>query len=277
MPDLKDHTPAPSSRSTSPAEAGPRALRRAFEIADLLARAPSGLSLAEISERIGAPKSSVLALLRALVGLNLATRADDRYEIGPALFNLAGAITAKWRIAPIARPFMQRLHALTGETVILAELNSFAREVQYIDQIESTNPVRYTVQIGDTRPLYCSAAGRLLLAFQTADWIEEYLASTPMTRITEQTITNTEEVRRKLVRVRQEGFSLSSEEFTDGGAGFAAPIIHRDGSVHYALVLATVAMRVRQKGEFFRSAVMDAAADLSRAMGHDGSTESGTD
>lgn len=251
-------------------DAGPRALKRSLQIADYLARHRDGASLATIAQSIGAPKSSALSLLRSMVELEVVRREGDRYAIGPALINLADLVNAQGRIAPLARPIMQKLQTLTGETVILASLDVAAREVRYVDQIESTNPVRYTVNIGDTRPLYCSGAGRALLAFQEKEWRENYLATGTFSRITENTVTSVDEIRRRLERARIEGVATSSGEVTDGGAAFAAPIFQRDGSVREALLIATVAWRLRDKAEFLREAVMRAAAGLSRALGYEG-------
>jgi DNA-binding IclR family transcriptional regulator len=246
------------------------AIHRTFEIVDQLARSPEGLSLAELSARLGAPKSSLLSLLRALTEMAFASREGDRYRIGPGLFNLASAITSQWGISPVARPIMQRLHQETGETIVLAALDRFGEAVQYIEQIESVNPVRFTVKLGDTRPLYCSGAGRVLLAFQEPEWRERYLASGHFPRITEATVTDPDEIRRRIERTRAEGVGTSSGEVTDGGASYAAPVFQRDGTVHYALLVATVAWRLREKGELLRAAVMRAAADLSRAVGYEG-------
>lgn len=249
---------------------GPRALRRVLQIADCLARAPDGMSLAQLAATLGAPKSSLLVLLKALTEMEFALRVGDRYFIGPALFNLAGAITAQWSITPLARPIMQRLQQETGETIVLAEFDRARADVVYIDLIESTNAVRFSPKIGDRRPLYCTGAGRIILAFQDEAWRRQYLDTTEFPRITEATVTDRREIERRVERARQEGVATTSAEATDGGAGYAAPIIQRDGTVRYALLVATLAFRVREKGELYRSAVVAAAAEISRLAGYDG-------
>lgn len=251
---------------------GPRALRRVLQIAELLARRPEGATLAEIAVTLQAPKSSLLTILRALVEMQFAIRQGDQYIVGPALFNLAGTLSAQLRIAPNARPVMQRLHEKTGETVLLAELDRKAREIVYVDQIESINPVRYTANIGVRRPLYCSGAGRIILAYQTDEWRDDYLDTTSFDRLTQETVTDRDEILRRVLRARQEGIATSSGEVTDGGASYAAPVMQRDGSVHFALLVATVAIRLREKGDFYREAVIEAAAELSRLAGYTGQT-----
>lgn len=266
-----------SSDAREAGASGPRALRRVMQIADLLAHEPGGLSLAEIAAHLGAPKSSLLSILKALVEMRFADRVGDRYRVGPGLFRLAGAITAQWRMAPIARPVMQKLHDATGETVLLAEFDPFAAEIVYVDQIESVNPVRFTAGIGIRRPMYCSGSGRMILAFQDEDWLRNYLDTTEFKRLTEETVTDRDEIERRIRRARTEGVSTSAGEVTDGGAAYAAPVFQRDGSVRYALQIATVATRLRQKSELYRHAVVSAANELSRLAGYDGPLPNGED
>lgn len=255
----------------SPADSdGPRAIQRVVSIANLLARTESGATLAEIAAQIGAPKSSVHALMRALVNLEMAVRKGERYVLGPALFSLALAVQARYTMTTMARPFMQRLHEGSGETAILAALDRSTSSLVYVDQIESANPVRYTATIGNPRPLYCSGAGRVLLAFQDAPWREEYYARGGFVPITTSTVTDVDEIRRKVDRARVDGFATSVEEMTDGAASCAAPIFQRDGSVSHSLMIATVAFRLRQRGELFRSMVTSVANEFSRALGYDG-------
>ena len=46
----------------------------------------------------------------------------------------------------------------------------------YVDVIESPNAVRFAVSVGDRRPLYCTAGGRVLLASGTDQELRRYLA-----------------------------------------------------------------------------------------------------
>src|SRR3546814_8855339 len=59
-----------------------RSASRVLDLLELLAGAEDGLSLAEACERLGAPKSSTLMLLRTLAGRGYAVRGDgDRYRL----------------------------------------------------------------------------------------------------------------------------------------------------------------------------------------------------
>lgn len=248
---------------------GPRSLKRVMQIIEHLATAVNGATLSELAEALAAPKSSLLVLLRSLAGLGFAIREDDRYLLGPAMYGLAAAVLARRRLPSLARPFMRKLWDATGETVILAVLKEDAPLASYIDQIESANQVRFIARIGEARPLYCSAAGRVLLAFQGEEWQERYLRTTEMKAYTPNTVTDIDEIRRRTDRVRREGYAQSIAEITDGGAAVAAPVFDGDGKIAAALVVASLAERIRQNSRAYRSAAIEAAREMSRALGFD--------
>lgn len=248
--------------------AGPRSLTRVMQIVAHLAAAENGATLSELAQALKAPKSSLLVLLRALAAQGFTTREEDRHFLGPAMFGLAAAVMARRRLPTLARPFMRRLWEATGETVILAVMKADQPLVSYIDQIESTNQVRFIARIGEERPLYCSAAGRALLAFQGEDWREAYLRTTEFRTYTPNTPTDPAEIRRRLDRVRREGWSQSIAEITDGGAAVAAPVFDGEGRVVAALAVASLGERIRQNSRRYRAAAIQAAAGLSQALGH---------
>ncbi|BBK38765.1 IclR family transcriptional regulator [Allostella sp. ATCC 35155] len=247
---------------------GPRSLTRVMQIVAHLAAAENGATLSELARELQAPKSSLLVLLRALAAQGFASREGDRHFLGPAMYGLAAAVMARRRLPTLARPFMRSLWEATGETVILAVLKEDAPLASYIDQIESTNQVRFIARIGEERPLYCSAAGRALLAFQGEEWRERYLRTTDFRAYTPSTATDPAEIRRRLDRVRREGWSQSIAEITDGGAAVAAPVFDGEGRVVAALAVASLGERIRQNSRLYRTAAIEAARGLSQVLGH---------
>jgi len=121
--------------------------------------------------------------------------------------------------------------------VFLVVLDYLAQRCSYADVIESANPVRYTVPTGTSRPLYASAGGLMLLAYQPPERIEAYLRDTPLVPLTPRTITEPAQVLERLATIRREGFAISRGETIPGAAGLAAPIFNADGSVSAGLLV----------------------------------------
>ena len=214
-----------------------RSAMRLMALFEALAKSEEGISLAELSTTTNAPKSSLLGILRSMVALGYMEHARGLYRLGPKAFRLAADILAIRRFPNLVRPILQDLAAKTGETVFLVVLDLAAQRVTYADIIDSVNPVRYTVPTGTTRPLYVSAGGQMLLAYQEPAWVDTYIRSTRLDQLTDRTITDPRELRERLAAIRREGFAISIGETVPGAAGLAVPIFNADGSVTAGLLI----------------------------------------
>jgi len=225
--------------STPEAVAGaPRSVLRLLRIFEAAAATRDGHTLAQISSLIGSPKSSMLMLLRPLVASGYLLHIDGRYRLGPSAFRLAADILSTRDFNQLMRPFMEDLVARSRESVFLATIDRDAKLVAYVERIDSPQAIRYSVPIGSMRPLYCSAAGLALLAFQDDAWRDNYLRSTQIKPLTPRTVTSKTLIRHNLEKIRAEGMAISIGEAIPGAAGIAAPIVNADGSVSAALLIA---------------------------------------
>jgi IclR family acetate operon transcriptional repressor len=233
------HQPyGPGQTSKPPDGVVGRSSMRLVTAFEALAKSAEGISLAELSIAVGAPKSSLLGILRSMVLLGYMAHGHGLYRLGPKSFRLAADILAVRSFPNLVRPILQDLHAQSRETVFLVQLDPLARRVTYVEGIDSPNPVRYTVPTGTTRPLYTSAGGCMLLAFQDPGWVDAYLRSVPLEPLTPRTITDVTELRHRLEMIRREGLAVSIGEAVPGAAGVAAPIFNPDGSVTAGLLIA---------------------------------------
>src|SRR4029077_1505200 len=182
-----------------------RSSARLIATLEALTRAEEGMGLAELSLAVGAPKSSLLGILRSLVRVGYLAHAHGLYRLGPRSFRLAADMLAVRRFPNLVRPVLQDLHTRTQETVFLVQLDQVARRVTYVEGIDSPNPVRYTVPTGTSRPLYVSAGGLMLLSFQEPAFINTYLNSVSLDPLTPRTITNVADLRKRLQLIRREG------------------------------------------------------------------------
>src|SRR5262249_48612623 len=99
----------------------------------------------------------------------------------------------------------------------------------YMEQGEDQNPIRQGAVIGEPRPLYCPAIGKLLLAYLEPSRRQEYLRTTRLKAFTPQTPVTRPTLRRMLDEIRSTGLSVSLDEIAEGAAGLAAPGFDRHG------------------------------------------------
>jgi DNA-binding IclR family transcriptional regulator len=129
--------------------------------------------------------------------------------------------------------------------------------------------VRYHIPVGTTRPLYASAAGRLLLAYTDKPWRDAYLSSVQFKVKTAIPVTRTW-LMRELEKIRSEGLSISVDNYMAGLAAIAAPVYDGEGNCIAALNIAGPSERFRNDLENLKSIVRDVAARASGIAGGPG-------
>jgi len=249
-------------------DAAPMSLSRVLTLLRLLSAQPAGLTLARLHPMLGAPKTSVHALLRGLVGEGYVQRDGVMYRLGPQSFVLGAALVSARSLASIAMPFLHEARAKSGETVVLAVIDRSAKALTYVEVVESHKLVRYSVPVGTTRPLYATSAGRVLLAHQDPAWVAEYLRTVELRPLTTKTLTDRRQLARVIERAREQGWGSTLGEVTLDVAGFAAPVFEHDGRVDAAVIVAAPLDRGRAAAERLTAAAQEAAAGLSEALGH---------
>jgi DNA-binding IclR family transcriptional regulator len=245
---------------------GPRSLTRLLGLFDALARSPDGLSLADLNVTLGSPKSSLLNLLRPLVSEGYLLHDGSRYRLGPAVFRLAASIMSVWNFSKVLHPYLEDLAGRCHETVYVGILDRDQGLITYVDVIESSQSVRYAMPVGTSRPLYCTAAGRLLLAHADKDWVDEYIQKTKMERRTPQTIAGKRELRAELEKVLLDGYSVSVGELMRESAGIAAPIFGSDGKVVAALAIGAPSDRFEAERPMLQEVLLEVARRASGMM-----------
>jgi IclR family transcriptional regulator, pca regulon regulatory protein len=84
------------------------------------------------------------------------------------------------------------------------------------------------IRVGTRFPAYATSLGRVILAHTEPEALDAYLASTELVPLTARTITDPQELRAELARVREQGWALVDQELEDGLRSVAAPL--RDGA-----------------------------------------------
>ena len=265
------HAAAPAPTGADRDVTGPRSLTRLLGLFDVLSLAPNGRSLAELNVTLESPKSSLLNLLRPLVAEGFLIHSAGLYRLGPSIFRLAASVMSAWNFPKMIRPFMEELVERTGESVLLGVLNRDAEVLTYVEIIDSPHPVRYQIPVGTTRPIYASAAGRLLLAYSDKAFRDSYIASVQIKFKTAIPVTRAS-LARELEKIRGEGATWSIDNYMVGLAAVAAPVFDGDGRCIASLNIAGPSDRFRNELEPLKAIVKEVAARASGVVGRVEST-----
>jgi DNA-binding IclR family transcriptional regulator len=242
---------------------GPRSLTRLLGLFDVLAKSKDGMTLAELNQALQSPKSSLLNLLRPLVIDGYLSCESGRYRLGPSIFRLAANIMSVWNFSSTMRPYLEELAEKSQESVYLGVLDTVGNVITYVDAIESPKAVRFSVPIGAARPLYSTAAGRVLLAFGDPEWVDDYLKNIKLAAFTPYTVTSRKTLREELEKIRKTRISVSmGETFPESGA-ISAPIFGADGKLIAAIAIGSPVSRLEPRLAELRPIIADIAARAS--------------
>ncbi|MFC7062420.1 IclR family transcriptional regulator [Halobacillus seohaensis] len=241
---------------------------RALHILDILKEYPKGLGVTELSYRLDVSKSTIHRLLSSLLQQGFVKQdiENERYVLGLKLIELGEVVSSHLDIRKIAAPYLNQLAELTGETVHLVMMDNL--EIVYIDKTESEATIRMFSRIGKRAPMHCTGVGKAILAFLPPDKIEEVLTDRPMTKFTDYTITDKDEMNMHLKEIRDRGVSFDLEEHEEGIKCAAAPIFNYKGEVVGGISVAGPIMRVdEEKLKFFSQEIHKTSNQISELLG----------
>ena len=239
---------------------------KVLRILEALHASPSGVPLKDIAELTAINKSTAYRVLAHLEREGYVFRdSAGVYAIGVRLALLGSGASYQTTMRKIGRPVLEELARITGETVSLAVLEG--REVFYVDVMESAHTFRLVSQIGMRHPLYCTASGKVMLAFHSEEEQDNLISGIEFKRLTPHTITRAANLRKELTLIRQRGYSLENEEVYLGSRCIGAPIFDESERVVAALSVSGPTTRVtREKVPTFAAAACQAAAAVSKGL-----------
>jgi DNA-binding IclR family transcriptional regulator len=177
------------------------------------------LALSEISHRVGLPKSTVHRLASQLCAVGWLERNSGGYRVGLRLLELGSVALQRTGLREAAFRHLHSLAQRTGLAVHLGILDG--DEVVYLDRVATTR-VSLPTRVGGRMPAYCTALGKVMLAFE--DQARQAAVVTTMKRRTEFTITEPRAMQAALDNARQTGCAYDREEGYRGIVCIAAPI-----------------------------------------------------
>lgn len=243
---------------------------RAIDVLELLACAPEGLSLREISEQLRLAKSSAFGLMSTLVQRG-AVRTEPRgrhsvFLVGRKMFEIGQSYALSSDLVRDGQQAVQDLTLATDETSHLAVLEG--REVIYLAKCDSPKPVRMVSAIGKRLPAHSTGVGKVLLA-ALADAEVTSLLDAPgsMQPITTHTITAIDQLITELGAIRRAGVATEREESTEGVGCVAAPVYDISGVVAALSVSVPVSRFSAERVDPLTTEVLRCASALSSRLG----------
>jgi len=205
---------------------------------------PEGLRLARLAEATGLHRATAHRLLTALVAEGLLQRdAGHRFLLGPELWRLGLSATQRFDLVARARPSLQRLAEVTGDTVYLSV--RAGDEALCLDRCEGAFPIRtLTLSVGDHRPLGVGAGSLALLAALPPEEVAA-VAARLAPRLAAYPAFSAARLVELASASRAQGFAHNDAQIVPGMAALGVALGDRHGRVLLALSVAAICDRMQ--------------------------------
>jgi DNA-binding IclR family transcriptional regulator len=199
-----------------------KTVERALDVVEYLSQVGEPVRLTDISRSVHLPKSQVHRILVTLLNRKFVQQDTStlRYFLGINTWRVGQHASLASTILRTARPILDQI--FHKESIYLAILDDFQTFYLYIRH--GSHPIQAVVPVGGYGPLHATATGMALLAFQSPEYINNYL-SKPLMKFTPQTITNSDQLLFEINRIRTSLFSRVTDEFEIDFSGVAVPIL----------------------------------------------------
>ncbi|MHA6668995.1 IclR family transcriptional regulator [Homoserinimonas sp. A447] len=220
----------------------------------------------EIVAATGLTRGTVYRQTQTLRRLGyLVASGSGRYRLGLRAVTLGQVALRSLDVAELATPALIKLRDETGYTVSLTTLDD--KDIVYVAQVRGTSLMDLRAEVGSRRPAFCTSMGRAMLSCLSDSEIESFLNATTYEAFTVRTVTDREELREAIMRVRDNGYAVNDGELELGLRGIAAPIRYINNRPAAAVNVALSSQApVREFEERVAPLVLKAAASVTQIL-----------
>jgi DNA-binding IclR family transcriptional regulator len=201
------------------------------------------LTLRAIANGAGTSLASAHRLVITLQSLEVVKKdLNGHYLLGPKLIEIGDHARRLAAPQSILTDLVARVAHSMNETAHIAVLHGDM--ARYVAKGETARGLRTVTQVGKELEAYCTGVGKVLLAFCSARTRNRYLRAGEFIKLTSNTISNRNQLRKELSKIRSAGFAVDSEEFEEGLKCIAVPIHSQTGRVVASLSISGPSSRL---------------------------------
>ena len=246
----------------------PVLLTRAIGVLDAFLCDETELTVAEIADSMGAPRSTVYRLVHDLSGLRVLSPGSwpGRYRLGLKLLEWGARGQQALDVRREALPMMEQLRDRFGETIHLAVRDGL--EGIFVETVESRHGIRQHTVVGQRVPLHAGASMHVLLAYAPTKVIDECLTAERLQAFGSGAMTDETKVRRMIDRVRSKAYARSDGEVYTGSVAISVPVFGASAEVVASMTISGPGTRwTPTKARNSLRELRSASSQLTRQLG----------
>jgi DNA-binding IclR family transcriptional regulator len=226
------------------------------------------MSVQEISRLTGINRVSVHRAVHTLAQEGFLQKRDNsaKYSLTSKIFIIGNSYASSLSVMAKARPYLERIARNYGVTTHLVIENQL--DAIFIDKADPPDTVWLYSSVGRRVPLYCTAAGKVLLSKYDNERIAGSYSGVGLKKITVNTVDSIGRLLAEIDRVRAEGHAINNEELEIGQKCVAAPIYDHESSLVAAISASMNLYKLEQIDlQGLICAVTEGAASISGELG----------
>ncbi len=245
-------------------------LDKSLSVLEMIVRHPEGIGTRPLAQKLGINVATAHNIATTFVARGY-VRQDEvtrLFHAGVRLMLLSRHPAYLRSLTTSARHVVHAVAAELNESVML--VTSDQGRIINLEYVPSRQALRVQEPEDITGVAHGTAIGKLLLAYFDEPTLDTYLAQYGLPRHTRHTITDPSAFRAEMARVREQGFSQTRDELSEGISAIAVPIRDPWGSVFAALGASAPTVRLQndEQVEFTLDGIRRAAAEIERVWAH---------
>jgi IclR family acetate operon transcriptional repressor len=206
-----------------------RSVERAFDVMFQIVQSDRPSTPSSLAHDLDLPRATVHRMLGVLVSCGVVVRTSDgkSFVVTPKLLLASSTNRCVAQLSEFIVTYLHRLVALSEETSSLHVRSGDQRIC--VAEIEGSRGIRWARGPGWGAPIWSGAVGRMLMAGETRQELDDIFARNFMEPLTTNAIIEPAEIRSRIDQARLDGWSCSSSETVMGAAAVAAPLVTSGG------------------------------------------------
>jgi len=211
----------------------------------------NGARLADLTERMDKPTSTVHDHLTTLQDLGYVLKSDGEYTISSRFLEIGTRQRASIPIYDTAVTELDKLADRTSKHVNIMVEEYGEGVILYTSSGEGAPELDIHPTFPGTRTeLHSTAPGKCILAYLSSERVDSMIETVGLPAFTDKTVTEREALERELQRIRERGYAYDRGERVVGLRAIGAPILDLDQNNQGAIAVYGPANQV-EEGKFF--------------------------
>ncbi|MCE0908876.1 MULTISPECIES: IclR family transcriptional regulator domain-containing protein [Pseudomonas] len=217
-------------------------LQKGLALMQLFSAEQPRLSVPQAARLSGLTPSAARRFLLTLVHEGFAETDSREYWLTPKALRLGQAYVDSAQLPRMLRPIVEQVARQTQEHVSVGTRDG--DEIIHLVRSRYSHVASLSIRPGSRVPMYCTAGGRIWLAWLDENEWDDYFVRNPLRALTPYTQTDRGLLEAELLRVKTQGFCMVDQEYEVGMRVLGVPLLDRAGQLKATLTITTHASRL---------------------------------